>query len=91
MPSRKCIGCNQMKEKNLLLRIVKNKDGDIFFDSTGKANGRGAYLCKSRECFAKCRKGGRLEKTFSSKIDENVFQSLQNKLDIELSKGSADE
>ncbi|MEG1743831.1 MAG: YlxR family protein [Clostridia bacterium] len=44
MPSRKCIGCNQMKEKNLLLRIVKNKDGDIFFDSTGKANGRGAYL-----------------------------------------------
>lgn len=79
-PLRKCLGCNEMKDKRSLLRIVRDKDGNVFFDSTGKAAGRGAYICKSVECFRKCRKGGRLEKTFKTKIDDDIYNQLETKL-----------
>lgn len=79
-PLRKCLGCNEMKNKRSLLRIVRSKDGSIFFDSTGKAAGRGAYICKSAECFKKCRKSGRLEKNFKAKIDDSIYNELESKL-----------
>lgn len=76
MPSRRCLGCNEMKDKKDLLRIVRGTDGSVVFDSTGKANGRGAYICRSAECLKRCRKGGRLEKAFRAKIDDNVYDDL---------------
>lgn len=79
-PLRKCLGCNEMKDKRSLLRVVRNKEGDVFFDTTGKAAGRGAYICKNIECFRKCRKGGRFEKAFKVKIDENIYNELESKL-----------
>ena len=50
---RMCIVCRGQSDKKELLRIVKNKNGEIFVDKTGKANGRGAYVCKDKECFSK--------------------------------------
>lgn len=80
VPLRKCIGCNEMKDKRELVRIVKNKDGDISVDLTGKANGRGAYICKSEECLKKARKASRLERTFSSQISTDVYDKLQEEI-----------
>ena len=70
LPQRSCIGCNTKKDKKDLIRIVKNKDGNISIDKTGKANGRGAYICNNVECLEKAIKSKRLEKTFEEKIDE---------------------
>ena len=56
IPLRRCVGCREMKDKRELLRIVRNNEGEIFVDPTGKKNGRGAYICKSMECFSKARK-----------------------------------
>lgn len=50
---RMCVGCREMKEKKALLRIVRNAQGEISFDRIGKAPGRGAYICKSKECLTK--------------------------------------
>ncbi len=80
VPLRKCIGCNQMKDKRELVRIVKNKEGDISVDITGKANGRGAYICKSEECLKKARKASRLERAFSSQISTEVYDKLQEEI-----------
>ena len=46
IPMRKCVGCQEMKEKKSLIRVVKTAEGDIILDDTGKKNGRGAYICK---------------------------------------------
>lgn len=65
------------KNKNELIRIVKNKDGEIFIDKTGKANGRGAYICPNIECLEKAIKTKRLEKIFGTKISEEIYENLR--------------
>ncbi|MFR9296495.1 MAG: RNase P modulator RnpM, partial [Aedoeadaptatus pacaensis] len=50
VPLRKCVGCSESKPKKELIRIVKNKEQEVFIDETGKANGRGAYVCKDIRC-----------------------------------------
>ena len=77
IPQRTCIGCNSQKNKKDLIRIVKNKDGEISIDRTGKANGRGAYLCDNVECLEKAIKSKRLEKTFETKISEEIYENLR--------------
>ncbi|HAN21753.1 MAG: hypothetical protein A2Y15_00385 [Clostridiales bacterium GWF2_36_10] len=79
-PTRKCIGCNEMKEKLSLLRIVKDKDGAVFIDPIGKKAGRGAYICKNLKCFEAAKKGHRIEKAFESKIPEEVYEKLKEQL-----------
>lgn len=76
-PQRTCIGCNEKKDKNLLIRVVKNKQGDIKFDKTGKQDGRGAYLCDCIECLEKAIKTKRLEKTFETKISDEIYEELR--------------
>ncbi len=83
VPMRMCLGCQEMKPKKELLRIVKNKEGAISVDTTGKLAGRGAYICKSTECFEKVKKARRLEKTFECRIDEQIYQSLRKQLEAE--------
>lgn len=80
LPKRTCIGCNESKEKRELLRIVKNKEGAIFIDTTGKANGRGAYLCNNKECLEKAIKSKRLERTFETTIDSKLYEELKEVL-----------
>lgn len=77
LPQRTCIGCNSKKLKNELIRIVKNKDGKISIDKTGKASGRGAYICDNKECLEKAIKAKRLEKTFEMKISEEIYEDLR--------------
>lgn len=85
VPMRKCTGCNEMKEKKQLVRIVKAPDtaehnGEISVDLTGKKPGRGAYICSSLDCLAKAKKGRRLERAFSCKIPDEVYQQLTEEL-----------
>ena len=74
---RMCIACREMKDKKDLLRIVKNKEGKIFVDLTGKANGRGAYICKDLNCLQKLKKQKILNKTFKMMIDEDVYSEIE--------------
>ena len=77
IPLRTCMGCNEKKPKKELVRIVKNKDGEIFIDRTGKADGRGAYICDQIECLEKIIKSKRLEKVLEVKIPEEVYNNLR--------------
>lgn len=76
-PLRRCMACNEQKEKKDLLRIVKSKDGMIQIDPTGKKNGRGAYICKSEECLEKLIKSKRLEKIFEMQISSELYENIR--------------
>lgn len=77
IPQRRCIGCNTSKDKKELIRIVKNKNNEIQIDRTGRAEGRGAYLCDDINCLEKAIKGHRLEKAFEMKIDQEIYENLR--------------
>jgi len=81
LPMRMCLGCQEMKAKRELIRIVKNKENEISVDFIGKKPGRGAYICKSSECFEKSRKGKRLERAFEAPISEEVYDLLKQQLE----------
>ena len=81
IPMRQCVGCGGMNSKKEMLRIVKTPEDEIVLDITGKKNGRGAYICKSRECLAKARKAKRLEKALETQIPENVYDDIETRLD----------
>ncbi len=76
-PQRTCMGCNQKKDKNELIRIVKNKDNEISIDRTGKKEGRGAYICDDEKCLEKVIKSKRLEKALDIKISQEIYESLR--------------
>lgn len=80
VPMRNCKGCNEMKPKRELIRVVKSPDGEISLDLTGKKNGRGAYVCKSLECFREARKARRFEKEFSCRIPDEVYDLMEREL-----------
>lgn len=81
IPQRKCITCQDRNSKKTLIRIVKNKDGEIFVDNTGKANGRGAYICASKECLEKAIKTKALNRAFKLEISEKVYSDLSEEID----------
>ena len=83
IPMRMCVGCREMKEKRSLLRIVKNAEGAISFDRVGKAPGRGAYICKARECLDKAMKQRQLERALETKIEAAVFAQLMEEIDAD--------
>lgn len=80
IPMRMCLGCGEMKPKKELIRAVKSPDGEISIDLTGKKSGRGAYICRSTECFRKARKARRLEKAFSCQISDEVYDGMEKEL-----------
>ena len=71
------MGCNYKKDKKDLIRIVKNKEGIISIDKTGKANGRGAYICNNVECLEKVVQSKRLERVLETKISEEIYENLR--------------
>lgn len=77
IPQRTCLGCKEIKPKKELIRIVKQSDGKIFIDKTGKANGRGAYICNNVECLDKAIKSKRLDKNFETEINNEIYESLR--------------
>lgn len=80
IPLRKCNGCGEQKDKRDLVRIVKNADGEISLDLTGKAAGRGAYICPDAECLKKARKAKRIEKAFECAVPSEVYDKLEEQL-----------
>lgn len=82
-PLRQCTGCGEMKPKRELVRVVKSPEGVISLDRSGKANGRGAYICHNAECYKKAVKARRLEKAFGVKIPENVSEAILRELNEE--------
>lgn len=76
-PQRTCIGCNTKKDKKELVRVVKNKEGKIFLDRTGKQDGRGAYICDSIECLEKARKAKRIERAFEMTISDDIYEEIR--------------
>ena len=77
LPQRTCTGCGEKKNKNELIRIVRDKEGNISVDKTGRANGRGAYICDNAECLEKAIKTKKLERAFETKISEEIYESLR--------------
>ena len=80
IPMRMCVGCREMKPKAELMRVVKPQDGDCAIDRTGKAPGRGAYVCESAECLKKAQKTKALERALEAKIDDAVFEQLASQI-----------
>ena len=81
IPMRQCIGCNEMKPKKEMIRILKTAEGEIILDVTGRKNGRGAYLCNSRECLDRAIQQKGLERSFKMRIPSEVYDGLKKEFE----------
>ncbi|MBR2704190.1 MAG: YlxR family protein [Clostridia bacterium] len=80
IPQRTCVGCNSQKNKNELIRIVIDKEGNISVDKTGRANGRGAYICNNPDCLEKAIKNKRIERSFETTISDEIYDELRKQI-----------
>ena len=80
IPMRMCVGCREMKPKRELIRVVRSQDGNVTVDCTGKAAGRGAYVCRSVECLERAIKTRGLDRALEHKIEDTVFLQLKEEL-----------
>jgi len=80
IPQRMCTGCMEMKPKKELIRVVKNKENEIFIDLHGKKPGRGAYICRDIDCLEKAVKTKRLERNLETKISEEIYDKLKEEI-----------
>ena len=79
LPMRKCVGCGEMKNK--MMRVIKTKEEEIVLDATGRKNGRGAYLCFSRDCLEKAVKSKGLERSLKTAIPKEVYENLEKEFE----------
>ena len=80
IPMRKCVGCGEMKPKKELIRVLRTEENEFVLDTTGKKNGRGAYLCMSKDCFEKAVKSKGLERSFKQAIPTVVYDRLEKEM-----------
>ena len=80
VPMRMCTGCGEMFDKRTLVRVVKSPDGAVRLDLSGKKSGRGAYVCKNIECLKKARKKRAFERAFGMKIDDTVYDRMEEEI-----------
>ncbi len=80
IPTRKCVGCRMEKPKNMLIRVIRTPEGVILLDSTGKANGRGAYICRSAECLKMAVRNKGLERSLKAQIPPDVLERIEKEL-----------
>lgn len=80
MPVRKCVGCQEMKGKKEMIRVIRTQEGEFLLDATGRKNGRGAYICPSRECLKKAVKNKGLERSFRQPIPAEVYEALEKEM-----------
>ncbi|HBV98853.1 MAG: nucleic-acid-binding protein implicated in transcription termination [Peptococcaceae bacterium BICA1-7] len=83
IPQRMCVGCQEMKPKKELIRIVRTPQETVEIDSTGKKSGRGAYICPRVECLQRASKEKRLEKALQRQISKEIYQILSERLEIQ--------
>ena len=81
MPVRMCVGCQEMKNKKEMIRVIKTPEGTFMLDATGKKKGRGAYVCPSEECLQLARKNKGLERSFKQAIPAEVYESLEKEME----------
>ena len=74
---RTCMACNEKKDKYDLIRIVKNKKGEILVDQTGKQEGRGAYICNNIECLEKVIKTNRISRVLKSDTEQKIYENIR--------------
>ena len=82
IPMRQCVGCQEMKSKKELLRIIKTAENEILLDITGKKNGRGAYLCPNGECLSRAVKTKGLERSLKTAIPKEVIENLTKEMEV---------
>lgn len=75
-PSRMCVVCRETHEKTFFLRIVRSPLGEYCIDLTNKASGRGAYICRRKECIEKCVRKKLLNKAFKCSVDQSIYDAL---------------
>ena len=80
IPMRMCVGCHEMKPKRELLRVVKPPEGDCAIDLTGRASGRGAYICPDPQCLKKAQKSKALERGLDTAVSAEVFERLAEQI-----------
>jgi predicted RNA-binding protein YlxR (DUF448 family) len=80
VPQRTCVGCRNVKAKRELVRVVRDPQGSIDLDTTGKKPGRGAYICPSLSCLEAALKGGRLAKALESSLPPEVVEQIREKV-----------
>lgn len=81
IPLRQCVGCGEMKGKRDMLRVLKTAENEICLDATGKKNGRGAYICRSRDCLRQARRNKGLERSFKMSIPNEVYDTLEKEFE----------
>ncbi len=81
IPMRQCMGCNEHKPKGELLRVVRSPEGAVSLDTTGRASGRGAYLCRDVKCLRRARKSRRLDSTLECTIPDEVYDRMEEELE----------
>lgn len=81
IPLRKCLGCNEMKPKKELIRIVRSPENVVSIDKTGKAAGRGCYVCPNLDCLEKAIKSKRVQSALETQVDAEIFEQLRRQLD----------
>ena len=82
IPMRKCVGCQEMKSKKDMIRVIRTSEGEFLLDATGKKNGRGAYICPSKNCLEKAVKNKGLERSFKQSIPREVYEALEKEMEI---------
>lgn len=80
IPLRKCTGCGEMRTKKEMIRVLKTPEDEIVLDTTGKKNGRGAYLCNQIDCLIKAKKSKGLERSLQCAIPADVYDALEKEL-----------
>ena len=80
VPMRKCVGCGEMKNKKEMMRVLKTAENEIVLDATGRKNGRGAYLCFSKECLQNAAKNRGLERSLKISIPDEIYDRLEEEL-----------
>lgn len=81
IPMRQCVGCGEMKAKKELIRVIKTEE-EVLLDTTGRKNGRGAYICANPECLKKARKSKGLERSLKASIPDEVYENLEKEMSI---------
>ena len=81
IPQRQCMGCRERKNKRDMIRVVRQTDGNVSLDFSGKLNGRGAYICPDPECLKKARKAKSLDRSLEVTIPEEVYDRLEKEME----------
>ena len=82
VPVRRCVGCQEMKEKKEMIRVIRTQEGEFLLDATGRKNGRGAYICPSGECLRKAVRNRGLERSFKQSIPSEVYEALEKEMGL---------